>query len=249
MERIIEVDAVSFGYGAVPVLDRVSFVVERGDFVSIIGGNGAGKTTLLKLLLRELAPSSGAIRLLGEDVRHFRRWSKIGYVPQGGLQGAAGFPATALEVVGLNLYAQTGFLALPRRSHRERALEALRQVGMADHARQLIGTLSGGQLQRTMIARVLVSDPAVLLLDEPTTGIDGDSTLALYELLRQLNRDRGLTVVMVTHDVARARHYVDRALCLEESSMVELTPGQLDQELHHRHRHPRPGQEEPHGNL
>ncbi len=236
--KVIEVLNLSFGYRDGPILTDVGFSVDQGDFVAVIGANGAGKSTLLRLLLGELAPQSGQLRLLGQDVRRFSDWPRVGYVPQNGLSDAVGFPASAMEVVLSGLYAKIGPMRFPGRSHRERAMEALSRVGMEGMAKRLIGEMSGGQRQRVMLARVLVSDPALMLLDEPTTGVDAQSTELLYELLRDLNRREGLTVVMVTHDIARASRYVTRTLCLEHCSLVELEDAQLKDELSHRHRHP-----------
>lgn len=251
MDKVIEAKELCFGYGSELILDRIGFCIHQGEFVGIIGSNGTGKSTLLKLLLAQLEPVSGEIRLLEQDIRAFKQWSKIGYVAQNGIAAAASFPATAAEVVQANLFSQIGLLRLPRKEHREQALHALELVGMQDYAKRLIGNLSGGQQQRVMLARVLVNQPALMLLDEPTTGIDAKSAEALYELLQRLNRESGIAVVMVTHDVARTSSYAGRMLCLENGSIVELDRHQLDEELFHKHKHPEKGQREgePYGNL
>lgn len=238
MEKVIEVDQVRFGYGSEPILDKIGFAVFKGDFVGIIGSNGTGKSTLLKLLLGELTPTGGTITILGEDIRHFKHWSKIGYVPQNGIAAGGSFPATAEEIVKANLFSQIGLMRFPKKEHLEKTRQALDLVGMADYAKRLIGNLSGGQQQRVMIARVLVNEPEMMLLDEPTTGIDAKSAEALYTLLSRLNSETGLTIAMVTHDVARAADYVSRILCLEEGSLVELDHDQLKEELSHKHKHP-----------
>lgn len=234
----IEARGLRFSYRGDPVLRQVDFTVRAGDFVAVIGANGAGKSTLLRLLLGEIAPDAGEIFLFDRPVERFRDWPRIGYVPQGGAGLAEGFPATAAEVAGMGLYRSIGPLRLPGREHRRRAREALAAVGMEDCADCLISRLSGGQMQRVLIARALAGNSDLLLLDEPVSGVDGDATLALYELLRRLRAEQGLTVVMVTHDVARAALYATRTLCLEQGSVVELDREQLDHELEHRHRHP-----------
>jgi ABC-type Mn/Zn transport systems, ATPase component len=114
-------------------------------------------------------------------------------------------------------------------------------VDMASYARRLIGELSGGQQQRVMLARVLVNDPEIMLLDEPTTGVDAQTAQSLYELLARLNRETGLTIMMATHDIGRAVNYVSRILCLEEGSLVELGKAQVHEELLHKHKHPARG--------
>lgn len=238
MNNIIEADNLTFAYTGEPILHSVSFRVNKGDFVAIIGSNGTGKSTLLRLLLGELSPQKGSVRVLGQEVGQLRDWTKIGYVPQNAAAAAEGFPASVLEVVSANLYAQVGFLQRAKKEHRSLALTALEQVGMRDKANELIGNLSGGQQQRVMLARVLVGQPDCMLLDEPTTGVDAASSQSLYQLLEKLNRETGLTVVMVTHDIARASCYVTRTLCLEHGTMVELDREQLTHELSHKHSHP-----------
>ena len=238
MNGLIEVHDVRFGYADRAVLDDIAFIVGQGEFVGIIGSNGAGKSTLLRLLLGELHPDTGVVRLLDRDVRGFDAWPKIGYVPQHGLSSRGGFPATAEEIVLSGLYAQIGPLRFVRRKHREQARQALDMVGMGDSAHTLAGTLSGGQLQRVLLARVLAGKPEVLLLDEPLTGIDTDSSDRVYQLLRRLSTEKGIAVLMVTHDVSRAARYLDRVLCLEYGTLVELERGQIEHEMRHRHRHP-----------
>lgn len=238
MQEIIEIQNLSFSYGGEPIFSEIGFSVQPGDFAAIIGSNGAGKSTLLRLILGELAPTAGDIRLFGQDIRRFRDWPRLGYVPQNALKTGVDFPASVREIVQANLYAQVGLCRFASRAQRQKATDALKQVGMAGYEKRLISALSGGQQQRVMLARVLVGEPELMILDEPTTGVDASTVEALYELLRRLNRERGLTIVMVTHDVARVSEYASRILCLEEGSMVELDRGQLQEELSHRHKHP-----------
>lgn len=235
---VIEVNNLSFSYGNGPIFSKIGFSVYRGDFAALIGANGAGKSTLLRLLLGELPLQAGSIRLFGQDIQTFRDWPKIGYVPQNGFSANADFPATAEEIVQANLFSQIGLLHFPKKEHREKTRRALERVGMGAYAKRLIGNLSGGQRQRVMLARVLVSGPELMVLDEPTTGVDARAVQSLYELLSRLNRESGLTIVMVTHDIGRASGYVSRTLCLEEGSLVELRREQLRDELMHRHKHP-----------
>jgi len=238
MPKTIEVEDLSFSYGSEPVFTQISFSVYKGDFAAVIGSNGAGKSTLLRVILGELTPSGGNIRLFDQDIRQFGNWPKIGYVPQAGLQSSVNFPATAEEIVAANLFSQIGLFRFPKKEHREKTRSALELVGMEAYSKRLIGELSGGQQQRIMLARVLVNDPEIMLLDEPTTGVDARTVQSLYELLAQFNRETGLTIVMVTHDISRAANYVSRILCLEEGSLVELSKAQVETELSHRHKHP-----------
>ncbi len=247
MSTLLEVNNISFGYGSEPIFSEIGFSVCKGDFVSIIGANGSGKSTLLKLLLKELPPASGSIRLFDQDIAHFSDWPKIGYVPQNGFANGLGFPATAEEIVKLNLYPEIGLLKFPQKSHREKAKQALALVGMQGYEKRMIGNLSGGQQQRVLLAKVLVSNPQLMLLDEPTTGIDAKTVAALYELLATLNREQGLTVLIVTHDIAGILPYTSRNFCLEEGSLVELDKEQIEIEMRHKHKHPKKTRKEPEG--
>jgi zinc transport system ATP-binding protein len=222
MNQIIEACKLSFSYDHHTILNQVSFSISEGDFVGIIGPNGAGKSTVLKLVLGELTPEAGELKLLGASVQDFKKWSQIGYVSQKGISTGDSFPATCEEVVQAHLFSEIGMFHFPRKKHRQQALEALKLVNMEAYAKQLIGHLSGGQQQRVMIARVLVCRPKIILLDEPTTGIDSEAVDALYCLLKRLNHEEGITVAMVTHDVARASQYVSRVLCLDEGTITEL---------------------------
>lgn len=231
---VISVQNLSFRYGDEPLLDNVAFTVMPGDFIAVIGSNGAGKSTLLKLLLGELPPS-GNILLFGRDVSDFKDWPKIGFVPQANPN--AGFPTTAEEVVCASLYSRIGPFRPPAGKHREKARGALALVGMDGYAKRMISELSGGQLQRVMIARALAADCEMMLLDEPVSGIDSEAAAKLYELLKTLNLN-GMTILMVTHDMPRVSEYAGRALCLEGGTIVELDRNQLKFELSHKHKHP-----------
>ena len=197
----LEADRLSFSYGEVPVLSCASFGLPQGGFAALIGPNGAGKSTLLKLLLGELSPSSGAVRLLGQDTARFRNWRRLGYVPQDGLARHTDFPASVEEVVLANLSGEIGLLRFPRQEHRERVRQALELVGMAGYGRRLIGALSGGQRQRVLLARALISRPEVMLLDEPTSMLDVSVQASIMNLLRELQERLGLTYLYITHDI------------------------------------------------
>lgn len=237
-EEIIKVENLSFTYGNEPVLEAVNFSISTGDFTAIIGSNGSGKSTLVKLLLGLLQPSSGSINIFGEKVDKFRKRPEISYIPQNVIALISNFPATVEEIVNTNLYSQVGFMRLPKKRHLEKAWHALELVGMEAYAKRPVSDLSGGQQQRVMIARALAGQPKVMILDEPTTGIDRKSSESLYQLLGQLNKNNGLTVIMVTHDIARVSNYADRIFCLEEGSIVELGSKQIEDELMHKHKHP-----------
>ena len=242
-ETVIAVRGCTFGYNKSPVLENVDFTVEQGVFASVIGSNGMGKSTMQRLLLGELTPRRGEIGLFGVPVRQFHEWFHIGYLPQNAAARAGTFPATAAEIVSTGLYLRGGLFRLPRKPAKERVTAALAAVDMCKHAGRLIGELSGGQLQRVLLARALAGAPRLLLLDEPTAGVDAAAARSLYELLDSLRRERGLTVVMVTHDIARAAGYVDCAFCMEGGGILRIEREELARELNHHHLHVYPPRE------
>ncbi len=225
MEKVLEVENLSFGYGSKPIIDDISFSVFKGEYLGIMGANGSGKSTLLKLILRMLAPDRGTIRLFGEDIGIFSRWSKIGYISQKATSFNLSFPASVEEVVSANLYSRIGLFKKPKKEHMDLVYGALEKVGMQDHSREIIGNLSGGQQQRVFIARVLVSEPQILFLDEPTAGIDVKSEEEVYCLLTDLNEELGLTVVLVSHDIGAMTVHASRFICLGENGFFEHIPG------------------------
>lgn len=240
MANVIEVSDVSFGYTRDMVLEHVDFTVEKGDFAAVIGDNGVGKSTMVKLLLGVHKPTSGTIRIGGKTVTSLRG-TGIGYLPQNGGSKAASFPATCEEIVMSGLYKQIGFARFPKKTDKAKAAEALKLVDMLDRRKDLIGELSGGQQQRVMLARVLAGDPEVLILDEPTVGIDAESVERLLHILHHLNIDRKVTIVMVTHDIEKVGPYANRVLCLSEGACrEEMLP---DAKIVHAHAH-----SHPHGN-
>jgi zinc transport system ATP-binding protein len=212
---IIDVDKVSFDYNGNTVLENVTFTVEKGDFLAIVGQNGSGKTTLLKLILGLLQMQKGAITLCGSRIERFRQHAKIGYVPQKATNIDEFFPATVREIVGMS-----------PRSTEKHVTEALKTVGMLGFENRRIGELSGGQQQRIFIARAIINSPDVLFLDEPTTGVDSDSQKAFYELLHQLN-EKGMTIVLITHDIASVTKYVNKLACLNKTLVFHGTHEQF----------------------
>ncbi|MDR0433702.1 MAG: metal ABC transporter ATP-binding protein [Gracilibacteraceae bacterium] len=238
MNAVVQAENLSFRYRDEPVFTRVNFSIEPGAFLAVIGANGAGKSTLLRLILGELTPAAGSVRLFGREARQFHDWFRVGFLPQSSPAAGENFPATAEEIASANVFARLGLFRFPGPQHRARTREALRLVGMEQYAGRLISSLSGGQRQRVMLARVLAAEPDFLLLDEPTTGVDAAAVAALFDLLTRLNREKGLTVMMATHDTERAAAHVSRVLCLENASLLELDKAQLEEELRHKHKHP-----------
>lgn len=223
MGNILEIQNLSFAYEDEQIFSNMNFSVKSGEFVGIIGSNGAGKSTLLKLILGLISPISGKVIISGEEVKSNKRLPKVGYVPQNAIASNDNFPATVEEIVKSNLYSQIGFMRLPKRKHIQKTINALQMVNMQDYAKRLIGNLSGGQQQRIMIARALVNEPELLILDEPTTGIDDKSIEALYSLLVRINLEFGITIIMVTHDINRIYGCVEKVVSIENKKIVNVS--------------------------
>ncbi len=199
---VIDLEGVSFAYATTPVVEDVSLSVDPGEYVAVVGPNGSGKSTLLRLILGLEEPDAGSARLFGE---------RVGYVAQGA-RDASSMPITVREVVKMGRFPHVGF---GRLSAEDWAAvdDAIATVGMAAFADRQITKLSGGQRQRAFIARALASDAELLVLDEPTVGVDAESVAAFYDLLDALY-DRGITVLLIEHDLGAVTDHADRVVCL-----------------------------------
>lgn len=229
----IEIKNLHFSYGKENVLEGVSLCLKEGRLAILAGENGAGKSTLLRLLLGELpigeshkgdheeGSSDGSIEILGQDIRQFKDWSSISYVPQNGMGGWKDFPASVEEIVRANLYKQIGLFRFAGKKERQQVRAALAQVGMEEYQNRLIGRLSGGQQQRVLLARALVNEPKLLILDEPTSALDEKNASHFYQLLKKINAEKKLTVLMVTHDLKRAAAYADDIWVLEDGKIKQ----------------------------
>jgi zinc transport system ATP-binding protein len=218
-QPIVELDHVTFGYPPrhQPVLEDVCLRIEPDDFLGVIGPNGGGKTTLLKIMLGLLKPQRGSVTVLGRNPVEVR--SHIGYVPQHA-QIDPSVPADVLDIVLMGRLSRSPWGAWFSRAHIDAAMEALRQTGTADLAKRPIGTLSGGQRQRVLIARALASDARVLLLDEPTAGVDADMERGLTDLLHQMNQR--LPIVLVSHDISFVSTHLKRVACLNRTMTCHM---------------------------
>lgn len=213
MKTYLSVNDVHFAYNNTEVLCGANLTVHEQDFIALVGSNGSGKSTLLKILLGLLKPQVGNVECA---------INPIGYVPQGGLIHASSFPASVLEVVMMRLEGGSFFSTF--NGHRKsKALEALKQVGMDTMSDRLISSLSGGQLQRVLIARELVVSPKLLVLDEPTSGLDEASIYDLLEILKKLNHDESMTIIVVNHDIEEIKPYVNRMVRMSNMKCNEVT--------------------------
>ncbi len=214
---IIELDRVCFSYNKEKVVKDVSLQIHKGDYVGIVGPNGGGKTTLLKLMLGLLNPVDGTVKLFGVDIKDFKEWYRIGYVPQK-TYIEMNFPVTVEEMVAMGRYGKRGLFRFPTKEDREKTLEALRQVDILNFKNRQISDLSGGQQQRVFIARALAAEPEIIFLDEPTVGVDVKTQKQFYALLRKLNKELSLTLVLVTHELDVVAHeatelgYINRTM-------------------------------------
>ncbi len=212
-----------FAYGTAPVLSHVSFEILEGQFVGIIGPNGGGKTTLLKLLMGFLKPDSGSLTIFGKDPANAR--NDIAYVPQR-LPFDKLFPISVFEVVLTGRLSHLPWYGAYSTRDKQLAMEALEAVELTSFAHAAFGSLSGGQAQRVLIARALVSQPKLLLLDEPTSSVDVEAQAEIYKLLAKLRGN--MTLAMVTHDLQTVIERVDRILCVQGAA-IPLKPEEVCQ--------------------
>ena len=225
--RVVEITDVVVRHNGMMVLDGVSLTVHKGEFVAVIGPNGAGKTTLLKVVLGLIEADSGDVRVFGRPPKSLGpARSRIGYVPQI-LAIDLSFPVTVFEAVLMGTYGRVGIGRRPGQPERDAAGAAIARVGIAELADRPIGRLSSGQRQRAFIARALANNPDLLMLDEPTTGVDVATTGNLYTLLRQLKED-GVTILLVSHDIGVVAAYVDSVVCLNRSLVAHCRPDEVE---------------------
>ena len=207
LEPTLAVEHLTFRYDSAPVLEDVSFRVFPGDFIGFLGPNGAGKSTLLRACVGLVRPQAGEVVLFGQRLKEFRAWQRVGYVRQG--PPGLGFPATVREVVATGRTGRRLFRRLaPNDWHA--VDDALQLLGIHPLQHRLLGELSGGERQRVMLARALAGHPELLLLDEPATGVDSATTAQMLEILGALCRERGLSVLYVSHDVENLRPHVNK---------------------------------------
>lgn len=218
---VITAHSVDFAYGSLPVLRDVDLEVTEGETVCLTGPNGCGKSTLLKVLIGELRHDAGHVEVLGQRVDRRRGLHHVGYVPQTNTIASITFPITSLELAVQGLAREFGWVKIPRRSHHTRARETFERLGLEDFTDVPFRELSGGLQQRVMIARALLIEPRLVVLDEPTSGVDTQSRTGLLSMLDRLRADTEMTILIVTHDlplVAENMH-VDAVYRMHEGSL------------------------------
>ncbi|WP_428909147.1 metal ABC transporter ATP-binding protein [Niallia sp. Krafla_26] len=215
-KSIIKIKGLTYRYEKEPVLEDIELSIHEGTFLGIVGPNGSGKSTLLKLILGLLKVQQGEIKLFGDDQSQFKQWERIGFVSQKANSFNTGFPATVFEVVKSGLTKKIGLFHRMNKKQQQKVYEAIESVGLTPFINRNIGELSGGQQQRVFIARALVSDPKLLVLDEPTVGVDASHVQSFYQILEHLNKNLGITLVLVTHDIGAMTEKVNEVVYLNK---------------------------------
>lgn len=224
----IRFDETWFSYNSEPVVRDINFSITPGEFAAILGPNGSGKTTLMKLALGLLKPTSGQVLLFGEPADSFTDWHRVGYVPQRTQATESRFPASVREIVNFGSY--TGFnpLAIFKRKSSSRVDEAMELAGIQHLADRRVSDLSVGQQQRMLIARSLVRQPDLLVMDEPVAGVDAAGEEQFHSMVRRLNRDLGITIVMVSHDIGAVMREATTCACVNGDIVFHGPVHQLD---------------------
>ena len=210
-EPLITLDNLTIGYDRQPVLSGISLSILRGSFTAILGANGSGKSTLLKTLLGLQPPIAGKIQIAAPAV--------FGYVPQA-IQFDPLYPLTGFDVALMGTFGRVGPMQFPSRAEKDFVRECLRATGAEEFAHKKFSELSGGQKQRVLIARALATKPDVLVLDEPTAGVDAAATHALLEFISQIHAERKLTILLVTHDLSLVRTHAQQAIWLHQGKVL-----------------------------
>jgi len=246
---VFEVKNLFYSAGNQSILEDISLTILPGDYCAIIGPNGGGKTTLIRILLGLQKPTRGTLKLFGQDLKQFKRWYKVGYVPQRSAQLDQNFPATVLEVVKMGRIAKQGLFQRYTKEDYAAIENAMIKMDVSKIQNKLVGELSGGQRQRVMIARALASKPEVLILDEPNTGVDVVSQQRFYRLLKELNREEKMTIIFITHDIGVIADDIGRLFTVNQTLLTCNDPKEaiscedmsalygIDAHLIHNHHH------------
>ncbi len=224
-EPVIEVEGLTVRRGGAEVIRGATFTVERGDYIGIVGPNGGGKTTLIKAVLGIIPRAGGTIRLFGEDLDSFSDWGRVAYVAQDSINFDEEFPLSVRELVGLGRINKGNLGRRLSGGDWERVEDALGFMDLKEISDRRIGHLSGGQKQRVFVAKAMVRNPDILILDEPVTGIDAETSERFYMKLSDLNLSRGTTILNVSHDLTSVFCRMSKVLAVNrEVHEAEITP-------------------------
>lgn len=216
-QQVLAVRNLSYSYNASAVLDDITLDVASGDYVGLVGPNGSGKSTLIRAVLGLIPLQGNAVSLFGTAIPSFHDWQRVGYLPQRIGQINPHFPACAEEIVSLGLLClKRGYPKRIQPDDLERVLHAMEMLGIADLRKKPVGELSGGQQQRVFIARAIVHQPSLLILDEPTTALDPETRERFYTMLADLNASHRMSIIFVTHDIGTIGRYANRLLYLDK---------------------------------
>lgn len=218
---LISINNLSFAYDQKEILKNINLKLDPGDFLAISGENGSGKTTLVKILTKEIPVKRGFVDICGEDINDFGNFQKIGYAPQLNESSNIAFPLTCREYVILNLYNNFGKFKRPTRENMKTVEDIFRILNIENLIDKPFNKLSGGQQQRVMIARCLVNNPEVLILDEPTVGIDQANKEDFLDLLLHLNKKHSLSIIIISHEMEFIKNYVNKVVVLKEGMILD----------------------------
>lgn len=218
---VIEIKNLNFGYNEKLILKDINLEVDEGDFLAISGQNGSGKTTLIKILTGELKKQDGKINILGKAIENIDDFSDIGYVPQLSESRDITFPLTCFEYVILNLYREFNVFKRPSKEVVRKTNDIFKRLDIENLKDRPFNKLSGGQQQRVMIARSMVAGPKILILDEPTVGIDQKSKEEFLDLLAHLNKRRDITILIISHEMDLIDKFVNKTRVLKEGRLID----------------------------
>lgn len=246
---IFDIKNLSLNIKGQNILSNISLEIFSSEYIAIIGPNGGGKTTLIRMLLGLEKPTTGEVRIFGQKLNDFKKWHKIGYVPQRASHVDSSFPATVLDIVKMGRTSQLGLFSSFSKKDNDLVYDAMLKMDVVELSDKMVGTLSGGQRQRVMIARALASSPEILILDEPNTGVDTPSQKNFYKLLKKLNQEDKITIVFITHDIGVIADDIARLFTINQKATICNNPKQtlscedmstlygIDAHLIHNHKH------------
>ncbi len=221
---IFDVKNLNFIVNGQKILSNISLEIFHSEYIAIIGPNGGGKTTLVRMLLGLEKPTNGSVKIFGKKIKNFKDWNKIGFVPQRAAQVDQNFPATALDIVKMGRISKRKLFSSESEEDIQAVNDAMIKMDILDLKEKMVGTLSGGQRQRVMIARALASQPEILILDEPNTGVDTVSQNRFYALLSKLNKEDKITIVFITHDIGVIADDIGRLFTINQKATICNNP-------------------------